>query len=206
MDIVTLLLFAPACFALNMSPGPNNLLSMNNAKCYGLRTACIAGSGRIAAFAIMIALAASGLAAILYASEQLFFVIKVLGAGYLFWLAFQLWRADPSAEDTLTVSNLTLASLARQEFLLAAGNPKAILIFTAFLPQFVDLTEQAGFQFFILGAVFLCLEWIAIALYGCFGVYLRSWFSRPAMRRVFNRSCAGVLGCAGLGLLVAHRD
>lgn len=191
MDIVTLLLFVPACFALNMSPGPNNLFSMNNAKRYGLRTACIAGSGRIAAFAIMIALAASGLAAILYASEQLFFVIKALGAGYLFWLAFQLWLADPSAEDTATVSNLTLANLARQEFLLAVGNPKAILIFTAFLLQFVDLTEQAGFQFFILGAVFLCLEWIAIALYACFGVYLRSWFSRATMRRVFHRSCAG---------------
>jgi len=206
MDIVTLLLFVPACFALNMSPGPNNLLSMSNAKRYGLRTACLAGIGRIAAFAVMIALAASGLAAILYASEQFFFVIKALGAGYLFWLAFQLWNADSSAEDAFASANLTRLGLVRQEFLLAAGNPKAILIFTAFLPQFVDLTEQAGFQFFILGLVFLCLEWIAIAAYACFGVYLRNWFSRPAMRRVFNRCCAGLLASAGLGLLVAHRD
>ena len=78
MEIWKLLLFIPACFALNMTPGPNNLLSMNNARCYGFQAALVAGLGRIAAFSGMIALAASGLAVVLYTSETLFFLIKLL--------------------------------------------------------------------------------------------------------------------------------
>lgn len=95
--------------------------------------------------------------------------------------------------------------LARQEFLLAAGNPKAILIFTAFLPQFFDPTGSIGLQFLILGALFLMLEWVAIGTYAFFGKVLRHWFSRPAMRRLFNITCAGFLGSAGIGLLLDRR-
>ena len=64
MDLSSLLLFIPACFALNMAPGPNNLLSLHNASRFGLRTACLAGGGRLLAFAGMITLAAMGLAAV----------------------------------------------------------------------------------------------------------------------------------------------
>ncbi|GGX93278.1 lysine transporter LysE [Litchfieldella qijiaojingensis] len=206
MNMMTLLLFVPACFALNMAPGPNNLMSMSNAKHYGVRTACLAGIGRLMAFVIMIVLAASGLATVLHASEQLFFIVKVVGACYLFWLAFQLWIADASKGDMAPMKNMKLFGLARQEFLLAAGNPKAILIFTAFLPQFVEPAGNVAWQFFVLGALFLILEWVAIAAYACFGAFLRHWFSRPAMRQLFNRCCAGLLASAGVGLLVARRE
>ncbi len=206
MNLFTLLLFIPACFALNLAPGPNNLLSMNNAKRYGLRVACFAGVGRLAAFVIMITLAASGLASVLYASEHLFFTIKIVGACYLFWLAYQLWIADPIEDTTQSVDKMTNISLVKQEFLLAIGNPKAILIFTAFLPQFIDPTQNIEFQFFILGLLFLALEWLAIVCYAYFGVYLRQWFSRPRTRKLFNRCCSGLLASAGLGLLVADKE
>ncbi len=62
MELFKLFIFLPACFALNMAPGPNNLLSMNNARSYGFRAAIIAGLGRLLAFSVMIMLAASGLA------------------------------------------------------------------------------------------------------------------------------------------------
>jgi hypothetical protein len=65
MNLTTLLLFIPACFALNMAPGPNNLLSLTNAKRYGVRTACLAGIGRLIAFVGMTTLAATGLATLL---------------------------------------------------------------------------------------------------------------------------------------------
>ncbi|WP_271274125.1 LysE family translocator [Aliamphritea hakodatensis] len=206
MDLMAFLIFIPACFALNMSPGPNNLLSMSNAKRYGLKVAVAAGLGRLTAFAGMIMLAASGLAVILYTSEKIFFVVKVAGACYLFWLAYKLWTADTSAEDEqISADSKGIFSLARQEFLLAAGNPKAILIFTAFLPQFINPAQQIGLQFFILGGAFLILEWIAIAAYGCFGVYLRKWFAAPGKRKLFNRGCSAMLASAGVGLLVARR-
>lgn len=179
---------------------------MANAKRYGIRTACYAGIGRLVAFAGMITLAATGLATVLFTSEILFLAIKVAGGVYLLWLAYQLWSAAPTEGDSEAQGGKSFFQLARQEFLLAAGNPKAILIFTAFLPQFVDPAGSVGYQFLILGVLFLMLEWVAIAGYAFFGKALRHWFSRPSMRRLFNRVCAGLLGSAGVGLLLARRE
>lgn len=87
------------------------------------------------------------------------------------------------------------------------GNPKAILIFTAFLPQFVSVggSTPVSQQFLQLGVLFLLLEWAAIAIYAGLGAYLQRWFERPGPRRLFNRVSASLLGCAGLGLLAARR-
>ncbi|MGR4042361.1 LysE family translocator [Pseudomonas sp. 910_21] len=205
MDLATLSLFIPACFALNMAPGPNNLLSVSNATRYGYRQSCLAGSGRLLAFAAMIALAAAGLAVVLQTSELLFHAIKILGAGYLLYLAWQLWRANPGNERDAEPVRVGLWPLARQEFLVAAGNPKAILIFTAFLPQFVDPTQPMGPQFLILGALFLGLEWIAISAYAYMGLHMRRWFAEPRGKRLFNRGCAVLLSGAASVLLMARR-
>lgn len=205
MDLVTLSLFLPACFALNMAPGPNNLLSVSNATRYGYRHACVAGVGRLLAFAGMIALAAAGLAVVLQTSELLFYGIKIIGAGYLLYLAWQLWRADPAGEDAVAAPANGLLALARQEFLVAAGNPKAILIFTAFLPQFVDPARAITPQFMLLGVLFLLLEWIAISAYAYMGLHMRRWFAEPRGKRMFNRCCAGLLSAAASVLLMAKR-
>ncbi|PSS57837.1 LysE family translocator [Pseudomonas sp. BBP2017] len=207
MDLSLLALFVPACFALNMAPGPNNLLSLNNASRYGLRIACVAGVGRLLAFAGMIMLAAMGLAVVLHTSEYLFLTIKLLGAAYLFYIAWQLWRAPVAAASVSAERQTGTLRLARQEFLVAAGNPKAILIFTAFLPQFVQVASPmpVSEQFAWLGGLFLVLEWLAIAIYAWLGAYLQRWFNQPGPRRLFNRVSATLLGCAGLGLLAARR-
>ncbi|NHZ92818.1 LysE family translocator [Massilia sp. CCM 8733] len=205
MDATTLTLFVPACFALNMAPGPNNLLSLSNATRYGFRQSCAAGLGRLLAFAGMLLLASAGLALILHTSELLFYAIKIVGAAYLFYLAVQLWRAPASAQEDTHTPAAGLFGLARQEFLVAAGNPKAILIFTAFLPQFVSPTEASAPQFAVLGALFLLLELIAIAAYAYMGVHLRRWFARPRGQRIFNRGCALLLAGAGAALLAARR-
>jgi len=208
MPVETLLLFVPACFALNLAPGPNNLLSVSNATRYGYWTASLAGIGRLVAFVGMIAIAAAGLATVLQTSLLLFYAIKAIGAAYLFYLAFRLWRAPPTAggEQGRATARQGIGALARQEFFVAAGNPKAILIFTAFLPQFVDPSRPAAPQFAILGLLFLGLEWIAIAAYAYIGSHLRAWFSAPVRQRAFNRVCASLLGAAGVGLLAARRS
>ncbi|CDU11551.1 LysE family translocator [Vibrio coralliirubri] len=204
MEIWKLLLFIPACFALNMTPGPNNLLSMNNARCYGFQAAFVAGLGRILAFSGMIALAASGLAVVLYTSETLFFLIKLFGAMYLLWIAFNLWRSQASPAADIE-RNKNWFGLVKQEFALAAGNPKAILIFTAFLPQFVDVSANVNTQFFVLGSTFLVLEMLAISIYAAFGLYLRSWFSKPQMAKRFNKACSVFLALSGANLLVSRQ-
>lgn len=205
MNLATLALFLPACFALNMAPGPNNLLSISNATRYGYRASCVAGIGRLLAFALMIALASAGLAVVLQTSELVFYGIKIVGAAYLFYLAYQLWNAAPQAQAESINAPVGLFGLARQEFLVAAGNPKAILIFTAFLPQFVDPGVEIAPQFALLGFVFLLLEWVAIGVYAYIGLHMRRWFAQPRGKQIFNRCCAGLLSAAASVLLMARR-
>lgn len=100
MDLATLTLFLPACFALNMAPGPNNLLSVSNATRYGYRTACLAGGGLLLAFGAMIASPLLGWRWCCRPPEWLFYGIKIVGAAYLLYLAWQLWTqcADRSRD------------------------------------------------------------------------------------------------------------
>lgn len=205
MDLATLSLFLPACFALNMAPGPNNLLSVSNATRYGFRRACGAGIGRILAFAAMIALAGAGLSVVLQTSQWLFHAIKIVGAAYLLYLAWQLWRASPETEQHVNGATVGFLALARQEFLVAAGNPKAILLFTAFLPQFVDPARPMPAQFAVLGGLFLLLEWVAIGAYAWMGLHMRRWFAEPRGKRIFNRCCAALLSAAASVLLMSKR-
>jgi threonine/homoserine/homoserine lactone efflux protein len=205
MDSSILLIFVPACFALNMAPGPNNLLSLNNATRYGLKVACLAGVGRLVAFSGMISIVAAGLAIVLYASAWFFMAVKLIGAIYLFWLAVQLWRTKPEPHIDTGKQTSKLKKLLLQEFLVAAGNPKAILVFTAFLPQFIDPAKPLTTQFFILGGLFLAMEWIAIAIYAYAGIHLRRVFGTVRGLLLFNRGCATLLALAGAGLLASRR-
>ena len=205
MSLTAWLFFLPACFAINMAPGPNNLLSINVAARHGFVTAFVTGTGRLVAFALMLVLAATGLAVILHTSEVVFLAIKLCGAAYLIWLAIQLWRSDAAPLSAPNQEDASLWRLARHEFLVAAGNPKAILVFTAFLPQFVNIAKPMLPQFTVLGASFLVLEWVAIALYSAAGMYLGRWLTRANVRRWFNRFCGSFLGAIGLSfLLVRH--
>lgn len=210
MTWTTLLLFIPACFALNMIPGSNNMLSVHNAVRYGLSSSLVGGIGRLFAFVIMIFLTSAGLATIITTSEVLFLIIKVLGALYLMYLAVQLWRLEP--EEQVIESENSLAqkpsklSLMRHEFIVAGGNPKAILIFTAFLPQFISPSEPVGGQFLILGAVFIILEIVAICIYGFLGLNLQKLLSTSTAKKMFNRVCSGILGVAGFALLLSKKS
>ncbi|RMP36293.1 Transporter, LysE family [Pseudomonas syringae pv. antirrhini] len=151
-----------------------------------------------------IALTFAGLTAVILASKTIFIIIKLLGAAYLIYLAYKLWVGDVSAmAQKGGESEGRIPTLMRREFLLAIGNPKAILIFTAFLPQFVVPDEDVLTQFIILGAIFLALEWVAIAIYAYLGLHLQRWLAGAKAKKIFNRVCGSLLGGAGLSLLVA---
>jgi threonine/homoserine/homoserine lactone efflux protein len=205
MSLHAFLLFLPACFALNMAFGPNNLLSLTNGARVGVAPAVLASTGRLAAFAIMIAIAGLGLGALLMASEAVFTAVKWAGAAYLVWLGVKLFRSGTPvvAADGNGQPARPLASLAREEFLVAAGNPKAILIFTAFFPQFVDPAAYAS-SFAILGTTFLVLEVVAITAYSLAGARLRSLMRGTAFRW-FNRVSGGTMVVFGLMLAVTRR-
>jgi threonine/homoserine/homoserine lactone efflux protein len=188
-------LFVPACFAINMAFGPNNVLSLSNGAREGVRVSVLAAIGRLVAFAAMIAIAGLGLGALLLASQALFTALKFAGAAYLVWIGIRLLRAGPillaregagSPDDGSGGAAGTFRRLAKQEFLVAAGNPKAILVFTAFFPQFVDPAHYAA-SFALLGATFLVFELVAIAIYALLGARLGTMAGGAGRLRWFNR-------------------
>ena len=205
MTLSAYLLFLPACFAINMAFGPNNLLSVTNGAKHGVSPAVIAASGRLVAFAIMIAIAGLGMGAVLVASELAFDVIKYIGAAYLVWIGIRLLRAPaPTAEvqqarDAASAPP-SMRALVRQEFTVAAGNPKAILVFTAFFPQFVVPGAYAS-SYVLLGLTFLVFELVAIALYALLGARMRRLANGSRAMRWFNRVSGSMM--VGFGLILA---
>jgi threonine/homoserine/homoserine lactone efflux protein len=179
--------FVAAAVLLCLSPGANNLMALTNGLRYGVVASLVAVGGRLAAFAVMIAIAAVGLGAVLAASELAFQVVKWAGVAYLVYLGIRALRAPAATalDPAVAVKAQSLAALARKEFLVAIGNPKAILIFTAVFPQFLEASEPALPQFAVMGATFLVTEIFAALAYvisgRCFAPLLReraSWINR----------------------------
>ena len=205
------LLFLPACFALNMAFGPNNLLSVTYGARHGLGAAVRAGLGRLVAFALMITISGIGMGSLLMASETAFNAVKWLGAAYLVWLGIKLLRAPAPQTDqpTLVGDGPAGASpagwaLARQEFAVAVGNPKAILIFTAFLPQFT-VPQHYVLSYVEVAVAFLVLEVAAIALYALLGMRMARSAGQGRIMRWFNKASGTMMVCFGVVLALMRR-
>lgn len=197
-------IFVPAAFALNMFPGPNNVLAMTNAARHGFATAMLASSGRFPPFASFVLGAAVGLGALLAASAELFGLMKIVGAFYLVVLGIQMIRAT-GADAPAATGDARLATLVAREFWTAATNPKAMLVFTAFFAPFVDPSRPAFGQILALGGVALVLELVAVAIYAFGGAHLGR-VTRSAGTLVWiDRISGGALVAAGIALLFARR-
>ena len=192
MTTAQLALFLPAAALVALSPGANNLLAFGNASRAGWRVAVRALSGRLTAFVLMVCLVALGLGAMLQTSELAFRVVKWAGVAYLVWLAIATWRAPATALPQPR-------GLARREFLTAMGNPKAYLLFTAFLPQFVIGDEGVARQLLALGAFYIAVEAVAASLWAGAGALWRRGTLSARGRGMMNRiSGVMMLGAAGL--------
>ncbi|SMX26866.1 Homoserine/homoserine lactone efflux protein [Pelagimonas phthalicica] len=195
MSFTLLALFVPACFALNLSPGPNNLLAFSNASRLGFVPAVLGGFGRLPIFAAMIALVALGLSVLLTTFETALIAVKYLGAAYLIYVGYRMWTA-PVPDETVSGQTSVLA-LMRRDMSFAIANPKAIAVFTAFFPQFIDQTGNLLMQFALLGALFLMLEVVAIAVYAGCG-HMMSQVLTPIRLHRLNRGVGGFLIFSGL--------
>jgi len=195
-------LFMPACFALNMAPGPNNMAAFAAGAQAGFTTALAGGTGRLPAFAFLILLTAIGLGAALAASATAFAVIKFLGAAYLVYVGIKMWTA-PVADAALG-AELRARDLARRDFLIAIGNPKAIAIFTAFFPQFLDTAAPVAGQLLQMGAGFLLLEFVAVAIYAAGGALLGRLFHVARVARALNKGVGAFLVVSGVSLATAR--
>ncbi len=168
MPPASLLLFAGTEFVLSLAPGPAVLLVMSQGIRSGAKASLLGALGIIAGNAVYFAVSALGLGALIMTSAVLFHAIKWAGAAYLIYLGanmiLQTLRTKlPAPSATVTVSRRRLF---RQGLLTQLANPKAIVYFTALLPQFIDPQSHPAFQLLVLGVTSVCIEFPILAGYG----------------------------------------
>ncbi|MET0541102.1 MAG: LysE family transporter [Variovorax sp.] len=200
MTVDTLLLYTLASLALAVTPGPTMLLALSNGISGGMRRAAWGIAGASLGSSIVITTVALGLGSLLAASEWLFNALRVAGVLYLAWLGIKLWRSPPPdvraalvAHDAAPQGRLALL----RSLAVALSNPKSLLFFAAFLPQFVDIAHPQGRQYLVLGAIFVGLDTCVMLAYAAAGTQAVRWLSRRSLQRL-NRGCA-----AGMWALAA---
>ena len=161
MEISNWLIYFLAVLGLTFTPGPNGLLALTHGAIYGSRKTIATILGGSLGFATVIGLSMFGIGALLAASAELLIVMKFVGGAYLIWLGVQVWRSPSLGESKATVTkDVSSFSLFRQGALAALTNPKGILFFVAFLPQFIDPTISLLTQFVVMALTFVIIEFI----------------------------------------------
>ncbi len=166
MHTDTILTFLTASALLTIMPGPDIIYvlmqSISNGKKYGFATAL----GLVSGIIIHISLIAFGVSEILKHHENIFFIIKLFGAFYLFFLAFKVFKSSSNLVlDSNAVPKKSLSSLYKQGFIMNVLNPKVTIFFLAFFPAFIDNSlNNIKEQIFILGFLFMFQAFIIFSV------------------------------------------
>lgn len=199
MAFETWLLYLAASVGLSLSPGPNGLLALTHGALHGRRKTLFTIFGGSLGFAAVVALSMFGIGALVRASVTGLTVLKFVGGAYLVWLGIQVWRSPPIAVELASAGRPVFGlSLFRQGFLSAATNPKVILFFTAFLPQFIDPGRGLVVQFAVMAGTFVATEVVTETMLASAADRIRPWLGRVGHR--FNRACGGLFVAIGAAL------
>ena len=200
------LAFTAASAIMLAIPGPTVLLVISYALGHGRRSAYATVAG--VALGDFTAMTASmlGLGAMLAASAALFTVLKWIGAVYLVYLGIKLWRAPVAAMGPDGSGGETSPRrIFLHAYAVTALNPKSIVFFVAFLPQFLDLAVPVGSQMLIFEATFLPLAALNALGYALLAAAARRTIRKPAVQRAVNRTGGSILIGAGLVTMLWRR-
>lgn len=202
-----LLAYTGAVILITLTPGPDMTLFLGKAVTQGRTAGLAAFFGAITGLVFHTSFAAFGLSALLAASETAFGILKIVGAGYLLWLAYQAIRHgsglsfDPASAVKQPVREVFLTGLG-----INLLNPKIVLFFVTFLPQFVQPGDPyAAGKLMFLGALFMviaipmCVPMILLA--DRISVFVRR---SPIVTRIVDWTFAGVMGAFAVKLLAAQ--
>ncbi|MCH7302251.1 LysE family translocator [Pseudomonas capeferrum] len=199
MALDTWLIYLLASIGLSLTPGPNSLLALTHGALYGARRTLFTIVGGVFGFSALIALAMFGLSALLQTSASVLGILKWVGGAYLVWLGVQLWRSPAlHLEVTQRTPRLSNASLFRQGLLSAMANPKVLLFYGAFLPQFLDPQRGLLLQFVVMAATFASVEFVVEYLLARLAFRIRPWLAKGG--KGFNRCCGTLFAVIGVAL------
>ena len=199
VDVHTWLIYLLAATGLSLSPGPNGLLALTHGALHGRRKALYTIFGGALGFVTIIALSMFGIGALLKTSLTWLTVMKWVGGAYLVWLGVQVWRSPPIGIDAAErIDERPSWSLFRQGALSALTNPKGILFFAAFLPQFIDPGRSLLVQFAIMASTFAVIEIATELFIASMAHRISPWLRRVGRR--FNQACGGIFVAIGAAL------
>ncbi len=205
MPLELWLAFVLASTILLVIPGPTVTLVVSHALAGGRRTGWATVPGVALGDLIAMTISLLGAGAVLAASATLFTALKLVGAVYLVWLGVRLWRAEAVADALEQVRPASQGAMFWHAFVVTALNPKGIVFFIAFVPQFVAAGRAPLPQFLILESTFVLLAAVNAALWALLAGQLRARLSTPRMLRLVNRAGASLLIAAGALTALARR-
>ncbi|WP_182377359.1 LysE family translocator [Nocardioides sp. WS12] len=196
--------FAIASILFIQVPGPSLLFTIGRALTVGRRDALLSVVGNALGLVAQVILVAIGLGAVVAASATAFTIIKLIGAAYVIYLGVQAFRHRADARAALEQAGQGGGSpggdlkAVRTGFVVGATNPKTIVFFVAFLPQFIDSSAAAAPQLVLLGVLFGVMAVASDTCWALAASRARDWFARKP-ERLDTLGAAGGVMMVGLG-------
>ncbi len=205
MSLETWLAFLGASALLVMLPGPTILTVISYSIAQGRRARLPLVLAVALGDSTALLLSLLGLGALLATSAFWFTVVKTVGGLYLLYLGFKLLRAGVSPATLPATASGSRWKLFANTYLVTALNPKGIIFFVAFLPQFIDPAGDVTRQLWILSATFVACAGINATAYAIFAGSARRLLASPRAQRGFNLGGGALLSAAGIWALLARR-
>lgn len=203
MSLDLYLAFVAASAILILIPGPNVALIVANSVAHGTRFGLLTVAGTSSAVVVHLALTVLGATAILNFLAASFDWLRWAGVVYLVWLGVRAWRAAPVDLAGTEAQARSVRLIFARGFLVGLTNPKTLLFYGAFLPQFITPGPTVADQLLLLAVTFLV---VAIVLDGVWAILAgRLCALLTTHARLRNRLTGGLLIGAGLGLALARR-
>jgi threonine/homoserine/homoserine lactone efflux protein len=196
--------FVAASTVLLLIPGPTVLLVVSYALGRGWRVAAPVAGGVALGDLTAMTLSMLGVGALLASSAMLFTALKWLGAAYLIWLGIKLWRAGGTLEARARTDAVPRLRMLGHAWLVTTLNPKSIVFFVAFLPQFLDPAGNFWLQMAIFEATFVTLAFANAFGYALLGARAGRLAASPRAIRLVNRAGGTALIAAGAAALTAR--
>lgn len=197
--------FAVASFVLIVIPGPGVLFVIGRALAHGRAVALASVAGHAAGNWVVAVCVAFGVGTIVERSADVFTAIRLAGAAYLIWLGIQAFRRRHALADVLAEAAVPRGGVqaVREGFVVGVTNPKAVILFAAVLPQFVNRAAgHVPVQMLLLSVISIVIGLASDSCWGLAASTVRAWFARSP-RRLSLIGGVGGLAIIGLGVTLA---
>ena len=199
--------FFLASTLLAIAPGPDNVFVLTQSALHGKLSGLVVVFGLCTGLFVHTTAVAFGVAVIFQASTLAFTLLKIIGAGYLVYLALQIVRATPEQIRMQSDQQKCLGTLYRRGIIMNVTNPKVSIFFLAFLPQFADpVRGPISLQMVALGGIFITATILVFGAMALIGGALGEWLNRSERaQRVMNWTAGTIFVGLALKLVTAER-